>query len=691
MLTTKKIIPTEFRLGYNINSFFPIKLTNYNYLLNFHYYLYQLSFYFFKKYGIYFHPTKLLLLDTHEILYCYFILFNKFAKKIYWIKNRKLKRLVREKKEKKHNKLFQKSLHVGNLKKIHQILKLRSKKPKIKKLLNLVTLTTSWWTLTPLMFLKKNCFKKKKYKKNLFLFRLKQQLRYYKKTKTELFKFLIIKKKRIQLKKKFNFTIFFNYSLKKKKLQIKRNRLKVLKQLYFTKSLKKKQKKKSFKIRTYKKKKIKIKKRKIKQAKKQKFLLSYYFYLNFYKRLFINKNFFYKPVYNKTEKLIEPPVYQLTFEEFKRKQKNEFQYHNKKQQKKLSHTNLFIRESFKYGIKKFLKILKIHKNIKRKKKKKKKKFFWLEKKIYKLKKFRKKKRQKQIKIKFQKLKKIFKAKKIFQKKYLRRLKFAKKNLKLINFKKYNFKKILLVKNNETNKKTNIIALNLQKKTYFKFYTKVLFNNPIKLRTTRNIKKTLKKISTQFNSVRKPQFLFQKKLYNKFNYLFNLLTKKYFTENNLKFVLTPFTNIFVSNKNFKKEFLILHKRIKTVRVMKKNKFRFYTFVYLSLYHKNFFILLPYFKYYLLKKKKQKRFLYNIINIYRALFYYKRRQIYGIQFLMHGTFDRHGRTRKFLYLIGRFKISSITLPILFDWIDFSSKYGTISLKIWMIYRSQQFLTK
>ena len=83
MLTTKKISPTEFRLNKLTNSLLKFNLNNYNYLLNFHYYIYQLSFYFFKKYGIYIQPYKFFLMDTKEILYCYFIIFNKFKKKLY--------------------------------------------------------------------------------------------------------------------------------------------------------------------------------------------------------------------------------------------------------------------------------------------------------------------------------------------------------------------------------------------------------------------------------------------------------------------------------------------------------------------------------------------------------------------------------------------------------------------------------
>jgi hypothetical protein len=290
-----------------------------------------------------------------------------------------------------------------------------------------------------------------------------------------------------------------------------------------------------------------------------------------------------------------------------------------------------------------------------------------------------------------KLKKIIKGNKIFQKDTTN-TNLSKARLVPKFDLHTNYTKILFKPSFKKIKKPQSGYIRLKKKTN-NFFTNYFFKQSLKkLKKNFGIKKELKKFSMSLTTVQTiTSEVLQKKIYSKFNYLFNLLTKKYFKNNNLKFFLTPFTNIFILNKNLKREFLILHKRIKTVKIMRKNKFRFYSFVYLSLYHKNFFILLPYFKYYLLKKKKQKRFLYNIINIYRALYYYKQRQIYGIQFLMHGTFDRHGRTRKFLYLIGRFKISSIILPILFDWIDFSSKYGTISLKIWMIYRSHNLLNK
>ena len=55
----------------------------YNYLLNFYFYLYQISFYFFKKYGLYFYPYKFLLFDDKEIIYLYFVVFKKFVKQVY--------------------------------------------------------------------------------------------------------------------------------------------------------------------------------------------------------------------------------------------------------------------------------------------------------------------------------------------------------------------------------------------------------------------------------------------------------------------------------------------------------------------------------------------------------------------------------------------------------------------------------
>jgi len=188
-----------------------------------------------------------------------------------------------------------------------------------------------------------------------------------------------------------------------------------------------------------------------------------------------------------------------------------------------------------------------------------------------------------------------------------------------------------------------------------------------------------------NEIQQNNFKLNQFLFNDFTYFFKLLSKKFFSNKIINFKFSPLNKILFVNKNIKKEFLILYKRTKFIFTVKRNKLRFFTFIFFSLYYKNFFLLLSYFKYFLINKKKQKKFLYNIINTYRALYYYKQNTIHGIQFLMHGTFDRHGRTRKFLYLIGKFKISSITLPILFDWIDFSSKYGTISLKIWIIYKS------
>lgn len=777
MRTTKKINPTEYRLPINIKPDLLLTATNYNYLLNFHYYLYQLSFYFFRKYGIYFHPYKFLLLDTKEIIYLYFILFKKFRKKIYRSKKKSQRRWLKKKIK-------------NNL-----VLKL--------------TKTTNFLTI-----FKKNFFKKQQRKKKTSYVSLKKykSLQFYlffylKANRTEVVK---IKNKKIHLSgfrdsypSFFFYTRFIfpntglktplNFGLKKRKKIYRRKNLKIKsknKWAYFLKRKKifflgarlfnllsalqlKKKMKQLHKIFSKQQRKLRIarKNRKLnsKKNKKRNFLSSYKTGANSSVGNKFKINNIKTPVFNgpKIKKSLKLKILSvvgkwLNLRTFikasnftnllqllrakkvkgvyapKMEKKNKMRLLNCKLDlglynktvlniispqlsvsdniavsqngvAKLSSTKKFNNYSSVYSF--FLKNFhrrSLFSQIKRRKfyfqywKKKK----WLRRRIYKIFLKTRKKKRKQQKFKIRLLNSLSKRdlnrKKTLLKILLRKIVQLKKKLVFGATKRQtlHFTKNIF---NYSGVSTQAESI---KSNYF--YTPAFYQI---IRVAPRIKKILKKNSrpiltaqelfrrketfvTQnklevlnwpLNSQKKYSTIISLKLKLKFQYLFKLLSRKFFPNKQLDFFLTPLTSFIRLNKNVQKEFLILYKRLRFVKTKRKYYSRLFIFHFLSLYYKNFFLLLPYYKYFLMRKKKQKKFLYKIINLYRAIYYYKQHQILGIQFLMHGTFDRHGRTRKFLYIIGKFKISSLSLPILFDWIDFSSKYGTISLKIWIIYRN------
>lgn len=692
MLVTKKISPTEYRLGFTINNFLKLTLSNYNYLLNFHLYLYQLSFFFFRKYGLYYHPYKFLLLDTKEIIYLTFILFNKFQKKMYKTVqkiniNKKQTPVFKnfipkiQKKELISTLIFFKTLK----KKINYVIKKNNSTPLINYLLPYSVMLQKSLKIPCSFFFYKNFF--------YFEKAIKLNTRIKKKNKKFFKRYLYF----LQKSKKNNFffnRLNFNKYLFFKNLKLKKFQKRLLNMKYLINKLLMYYFSTTINISS--KKMINLVKKRFlhklllqtfnKKKKFQKFFFSFLLKkIQFLKISYIKKSV----VLKKHKKISVFKTKEFGFENNTKSENDNVDIKKRKKIflpqlkdryiKKLYFKNLFFILKNKLKKKKFFKI----KKVKRFKK-------WYARKI-----FRKKKKNL--------INRLWVSARLKQKSYyLKKRKQEKKFLKLskaffvlnneikkIKIKKKLFREVLKFSKKNKLLKTNIIKKSISLFSQSKLHKKIK-KNKIKNNRYKKILKLLKKEILEKKEIRSNNFLTQK-LLNKFNYTFKLLTENFLKEKKIQIYLTHLNDILKKNKNIKTEFLVLYKRSQALKTMKKNKLRFFNFFYLSLYYKNFFLLLSYYKYFLLKQTRHVKFIYNIINLYRAIYYYKQTQIHGIKILMHGTYDRHGRTRKFIYLIGKFKISSINLPILFDWVDLASKYGAISLKIWIIYKSFFFTKK
>lgn len=677
MLTLKKISPTEIRLGGLINPSVKVNLNNYNYLLNIYFFLYQFSFYFFRKYGIYLYPYKFFLLDFKEIFYFYFITFKRFFKYLKpglkKVRQHYSRKILFSKKKKKSLKykitstkyffsLFSQEQLSFSTKTFHYLyFFLTSKKKKINNsfvvgnfkqqsffnllLNNLRTKNVSFlnfirWTSytksqlnyysTVGLSLKK-IFKlfysfffkilslgsklnlKKFLQQFKFIFRKKNFLRYFR-------KFLNLSK--IPSKIFLNFFSRFRKNNYNKSIKIKKNN-------FFNSSKIINLPKNYFKLRTL-----------LLHSQKKKIIHRIFLasLVNFPRK--INTEYFINPVLSMFFPNSVHRLDSFLIKKFSKKRRPWFR--KKSDYKKF---RLKIRYERRQKIRRYKLCRKFH---------------WLPKHL--LHNF------------FKRVYRIHSSSLLIKKKKMC-FRLQKKYFTLKKIQSRNFKKMIL---------SNNFVNTIFTQKFFKSCKNTIY----KISFLR-INFLLNKFSTYYSS-KYPLSVFsanivKKKLLLKFKYFFILLTKKLFLKTNIFFYFTMLHKIFY-NQNIKKEFLILYKRLRRIQYFKRNyrSLHLFSFIYYTFFFKRFFLLLPYYKLLLMKKKKQKRSLYRLINIYRALFYYKRREIKGIQFLLRGTFDRHGRTRKFLYLIGSYKISPFQLPILFDTIDFATKYGVVSLKFWIIYR-------
>jgi len=194
----------------------------------------------------------------------------------------------------------------------------------------------------------------------------------------------------------------------------------------------------------------------------------------------------------------------------------------------------------------------------------------------------------------------------------------------------------------------------QKRQYF-FH---LFNKHMKL--VNNTKKTLKRI--YFN------FFFLYFFWHFFKQRAVILYKSMY-----KFLL--------SNKSFVFEHKILMRRLKYLKQYD------WSFDFLFLFHYainlgNFDFIFPFFLYQIKISYKQRPFLTIIFIILRTLYYLKT-HIRGIRVIVHGPYDRHGRSRTLLFRIGDLAYTSYSSFILYDLIQWPTFYGATHLKMWIEY--------
>jgi hypothetical protein len=94
------------------------------------------------------------------------------------------------------------------------------------------------------------------------------------------------------------------------------------------------------------------------------------------------------------------------------------------------------------------------------------------------------------------------------------------------------------------------------------------------------------------------------------------------------------------------------------------------------------LLPFFIYHVKAAYKQLGFIYALLNSLRVMYFLKA-NIRGIKVLVHGTFDRHGRSQTFVKRLGSIAYLEYRAFILYDSIQWPTLYGMTTLKIWVQY--------
>jgi len=101
------------------------------------------------------------------------------------------------------------------------------------------------------------------------------------------------------------------------------------------------------------------------------------------------------------------------------------------------------------------------------------------------------------------------------------------------------------------------------------------------------------------------------------------------------------------------------------------------------------ILPYFVYHAMILYERHIDLFrNFFNILRALYILKG-ILYGIRLIIHGTYvrkDRYGRSRTLVYKIKNISLTRYQSFILYDIIQCPTRFATISLKLWLLYKKK-----
>jgi hypothetical protein len=138
---------------------------------------------------------------------------------------------------------------------------------------------------------------------------------------------------------------------------------------------------------------------------------------------------------------------------------------------------------------------------------------------------------------------------------------------------------------------------------------------------------------------------------------------------------------ISNRFFKAEHTLVLKRMGYIQEYN------WAFDFLFLFHSainfiNFDFILPFFIYQVKRSYKQRPFLNILFNLLKFLYYIKT-NIYGIKVLVHGPYDRHGRSRTILFRLGTVSLTSYNSFILYDTAQWATFYGAIQIKMWILY--------
>lgn len=141
--------------------------------------------------------------------------------------------------------------------------------------------------------------------------------------------------------------------------------------------------------------------------------------------------------------------------------------------------------------------------------------------------------------------------------------------------------------------------------------------------------------------------------------------------------------FLSNNWLNQEYRIILTKNKYIIKRYRWAFDFFFFLHYMITYANTTFLFPFLVYHLQKKKRQLGIIHFIFNIIRSIFYLKR-YFKGFKFMIKGPANRHSRTKKIHYSVGKMTFTQYHNSIIFyDMMHCPIKYGTCSIKLWVAY--------
>ena len=139
---------------------------------------------------------------------------------------------------------------------------------------------------------------------------------------------------------------------------------------------------------------------------------------------------------------------------------------------------------------------------------------------------------------------------------------------------------------------------------------------------------------------------------------------------------------MSNKVLQREHKFL---LYKTKYLQRNEWSYdlYFFTHVAIVYSNPTFILHILHQTIAAETKHTNYFRNLGDILSKFYWLKRGTVRGVKLLLHGVYNRHGRTRVWSWQVGEINFTSDKSLIFYDWLPFWTRYGAFSVKIWIAY--------